>query len=80
MQTRIVRHDEFARFHVAQVGRADNVESRNFRGEDVAAVKFTDNERSHPVGVAQPDDLGFVHDDDGEAALEFAHHLRGGVL
>lgn len=69
MQARVIRHHEFARPHVPQETRADDVKRGRFRSEHVAAVQLADDEGPHPVAVAQAENLVLVHDDHAEAAF-----------
>ncbi len=75
-----VEDDELARLDLAHGGRADQVEGAGLRGDHRRAVEVAEDERAHPVGVAEGDDLGGVGDDDREGALEVLHRVGDGLL
>ncbi len=68
--------DDFARFHLANEFRVDEIERARFGGEDVSAVQFAEHQRPEAERVAHPDDFAFAHYDKTERALQPPEHAQ----
>ena len=71
----LVEHENLAVFHVADVLGADDVERAGFRGEDGAAVEFTQHQRPDAQRVAGADEFFVGQADESVRAFEQAQPL-----
>ena len=63
----------FARFHVADKSRPDDIERAGFRGDDPGVVELPKNQGSNAEGIAHADQFFAGQRNDGIGPLDLAH-------
>ena len=79
MQALVVDDDDLAGFHVADEFGADDVERARFRRQDPGFAQPSQDQRPHPVGIAQSDQLFLGDADQGIGAFDLGQGVGHAV-